>query len=88
MCNCIKETTKTASKHIVEKIEKETNVAEWLNKGIFDNVGYSPNGGSKIGMPFIVNYRRRKSNGEPEKNVTTKHTFIYPTYCPFCGEKC
>jgi len=88
MCNCIKKVTKITSKHVVAEIEKDYNVSEWLDKGTFDNVGYSTTGGSKIAMPFIVSYRRQRTNGDPEKKVTTKHTFIYPTSCPFCGEKC
>ena len=88
MCKCIKEITKKASEHIVAEVEEKVSVDAWLNKGIFDNIGYSSTGESKIGMPFIVEYRRQKTNGEPEKKVTKKHIFIYPTFCPFCGEKC
>lgn len=88
MCNCINEVTKKASDHIVAEVERSVRVDTWLNKGIFDNVGYSSGGAGKIAMPFIGEYRRQKTNGEPEKNVTRKHTFVYPSYCPFCGEKC
>lgn len=89
MCNCVSKITKKASKKIVAEIEKNRPVAEWLNKGCFSNIGYAVTSDSsqKIAMPFVVEYRRQKTDGQPEKKITAKNVFIYPTYCPFCGEK-
>jgi hypothetical protein len=88
MCKCIENTTQLASKKLVTEVEKGSTVSEWINKGSFENKGLSLSGGpSKISMPFIIKYIRKKVNGEPEKRETTAHTYIYLSFCPFCGEK-
>lgn len=88
MCDCIKQTTESSQKYIVKQVEEKNTIDEWVSKGRYMNTGYSMSGGStKIGMSFIAEYRRRKVNGEPEKKLTTVNMTIYPTYCPFCGEK-
>lgn len=87
-CNCIHKTTEALQKRIKEKIESDYNVAEWKDKGRYMNIGYDFSGGdTKIGMPFVATYIRKKVNGEPEKRDTNITTYIYPTYCPFCGKK-
>lgn len=86
-CNCIEKVTKTTKEHIKDSL-KDVNIAEWENEGRFQNYGYNLSGGdSKIGMPFLFSYIRRKNNGEPEKRVTNEYYTLYPTYCPFCGRK-
>ena len=89
MCNCINEVTKNARKTLREKVESERpKVHEWIEEGDFMHIGFSLSGGpTKIGMPFVIEYRIQKTNGEPAKNVTTRNTSVFPTYCPFCGKK-
>lgn len=88
MCNCIKETINAAQEKLVAQVEEKHTVSEWIDKGSYSHQGLSLSGGpSKIGMPFIIQYRRQKVNGQPEKNITTEHITMYPTYCPFCGKK-
>lgn len=88
MCNCVNKITKTASKSVIGYVDQKTNVHEWLNTGTFDNLSLViKDGHRRIGMPFIFEYIRQRANGEPEKRVTREHAIIYPTFCPFCGEK-
>lgn len=88
MCDCIKEVTKTTSDHLVEAVEKQHDVFDWEDKGKFMNRGFSLSGGpTRIGMPFVIEYRKKKRNGQPYEKMTTEHTQVYPIYCPFCGEK-
>jgi hypothetical protein len=43
--------------------------------------------GSRIGLPFVMEYRREKANGGTEVKMSKRRTLVYPSYCPFCGEK-
>ena len=87
MCNCIETVSKKAREHIKEDVEKRITVAQWLNEGVFDNIGFGMNGFNKIGIPFIAEYRLKKKDGTGEHKIRKKIVFIDPTFCPFCGEK-
>lgn len=88
MCDCLEKTTKSLREKIKTDVEREHKVNEWIEPGKYQNKGFSLSGGpSTIGMPFTVEYRQQKTNGEPAKNVTKKEVNVYPTFCPFCGVK-
>ncbi len=86
MCNCIKETTEKLQSQLKESVEKDKTVNEWIDKGNYQNKSLSFNGKpTRIVMPFVIQYRRQKVNGEPERKITTEHVNIFPSFCPFCG---
>lgn len=86
MCNCIEEITDATRQRIKDEIKEP--VAEWRDQGSFMYQIFSFDlKGPRISLPFVVEYYRRKKNGEPETKITNKHLNIYPSYCPFCGEK-
>ena len=88
MCNCVNETTKTMQKDYVAQVESQVKVYEWIDKGSYQHRGFSLKGEStRIGMPFVLEFRQLKKDGTPQAKVTNEHVMIYPTYCPFCGEK-
>lgn len=72
-------------------LEEGKKVAEWNEKdsGYVNrllSLGSGSNGGWKLVMPFEVKYTPIKVNGTKGREVTYK-TNIFPTFCPFCGEK-
>lgn len=87
MCDCISTLENELSEELTKQIEEKIKVADWEDEG-FMNKAFALNGGpTRIGMPFIMQYRRLKTNGEKEKNIQTKNVTMYPTFCPFCGIK-
>jgi len=89
MCDCIDKVTENARKTLREKVESErAKVHEWIEEGDFLHKGFNLSGGpTKIGMPFVIEYRIQKTNGEPAQNVTKRNVSLYPSFCPFCGKK-
>jgi len=69
---------------LLQKLKKAVQFLNGLIKEVLKSLSGGP---SKISMPFIIKYIRKKVNGEPEKRETTAHTYIYLSFCPFCGEK-
>lgn len=88
MCDCISQTTHSLTDKLISKVETKVKVNEWIDKGTYQNRSFSMKGGpTRIGMSFVIQYRIEKTNGEPAKNITTENITIYPSFCPFCGEK-
>ena len=86
MCNCIQEMTDSI-KEKYEKLPPPEKVAEWVDRGSFDNETIPLDGlGSRIAMSFSFQYRIKKTNGERAKNITTQKVSLRPNYCPFCGK--
>jgi hypothetical protein len=89
-CDCLK----TSEKNIIDFVKKdfETNgkkVSNFNDKesGYVNKVfSFGKDGGLKLVMPFEVAYTPIKANGTLGKEVKYK-TSIFPTYCPFCGQK-
>lgn len=88
MCNCIKDVKDKLEAHLKEKIKPET-VYSYDEIG-FDNECFMLNNnslGTSIGIPFSIQYFRKKKDGTKANNLTKVKINLFMTYCPMCGEK-
>lgn len=93
MCDCLK----VVSDKLEAKLKEDIGPIE-KNVYSFDHVGFdnqslmfsiSGNGfsGYAIGLPFSVQYYRKKKDGSRASTRTKKDIKVFMTYCPFCGQK-
>ncbi len=88
MCNCLKEISEKVEERIKSEIESKSTVASYDSPaGFLDNEGFAFSGGDLLFMNYYVKYKRKKVNGSPEVNFTTKKTAVVLSYCPFCGKE-
>lgn len=91
MCNCIK----IVSAKLETKLKKQIGPIEH-NVYSFDQIGFNHQSllfgtgeftGMAIGLPFSIEFYRKKKDGSRATARTKKEVTIFMTYCPFCGEK-
>ncbi len=92
MCNCLKET----QERFIGHLKDHSDILEGKVNLQFDEVesGYvnqflsfgDTSGGFKLAFPFHLKYTYEKKDGSRSREQTIK-TNVFPTYCPFCGEK-
>lgn len=89
-CDCLEKSEKNLIDFLKTNFkESGKNIAAYNDEesGYVNKVlSFGDEGGWKLVMPFELLYTPIKANGEKGREVKYK-TSIFPTYCPFCGEK-
>lgn len=90
MCTCLKDVSAKLETKLKKDIGVEKNVYSFDHIG-FDNqsflFGDNAFTGYVIGLPYSIEYYRKKKDGSRANSRTKKEVKIFMSYCPFCGEK-
>ena len=88
-CNCVNDLEKQYEAHIktqlkIEEVDSDFK-AEFVGRVFtFSRSGRSIDS-SPLALKFATEYRRKKGDGTPYKNLTKEENLVTIKFCPFCG---
>ncbi|HDY7638927.1 TPA: hypothetical protein RQK07_003323 [Vibrio vulnificus] len=83
-CNCFSENLERIKEKVTAQLpEGATDLSvEWEGYSFFFSGDHVP-----VNPRILIEYRKKKKDGTPAKNLTKDVVGMLCQYCPFCGRK-